>query len=129
MCSYHNLNANKRINKCQKFKFKFFQQIIKKKFQQKMNKDYFKILNVAKKCSDDDIKKAYKKLALKYHPDKNKDPKAEEKFKEVVEAYEFLSDPIRKEIFQRFYQEGLIKTGIHFQLRIYEPILLTKVDL
>ena len=79
-----------------------------------MNKDYFKILNVAKKCTDDDIKKAYRKLALKYHPDKNKDPKAEEKFKEVVEAYEFLSDPIKKEIFQRFYQEGFIKTGSFF---------------
>ena len=57
-----------------------------------MGKDYYKILGVDKKATDDELKKAYRKLALKYHPDKNQDPGAEEKFKEIAEAYEVLSD-------------------------------------
>lgn len=57
-----------------------------------MGKDYYAILGVSRKATDDEIKKAYRKLALKYHPDKNKSPGAEEKFKEVAEAYEVLSD-------------------------------------
>lgn len=57
-----------------------------------MAKDYYKILGVDKKASLAAIKKAYKKLALKYHPDKNKESGSEEKFKEIAEAYEVLSD-------------------------------------
>ena len=53
-----------------------------------MGRDYYKILGIDKNANDDDIKKAYKKMALKYHPDKNKSPGAEAKFKEVAEAYE-----------------------------------------
>lgn len=55
-------------------------------------KDYYKILGVDKKSSDDDIKKSYKKLAKKYHPDINKEKDAEKKFKDISEAYEVLSD-------------------------------------
>lgn len=72
-----------------------------------MGKDYYKILGLAKGASDEDIKKSYRKLALKFHPDKNKDPGAEEKFKEVAEAYEILSDPKKKEIFDKYGEEGL----------------------
>jgi DnaJ-class molecular chaperone len=72
-----------------------------------MGKDYYKTLNLVKGASDDDIKKAYRKLALKYHPDKNKEPGAEEKFKEVAEAYEILSDPKKKEIYDKYGEEGL----------------------
>ena len=57
-----------------------------------MGKDYYKTLGVSRTASEDEIKKAYRKLALKYHPDKNKDPGSEDKFKEIAEAYEVLSD-------------------------------------
>ena len=61
-------------------------------------KDYYKILDIDKKADKTTIKEAYKKLALKYHPDKNKENKeaAEEKFKEISEAYEVLSDEKKK---------------------------------
>lgn len=61
-------------------------------------KDYYKTLGVERKATQDDIKKAFRKLAMKYHPDQNKDNKqAEEKFKEINEAYEVLSDPKKRE--------------------------------
>ncbi|CAG9828369.1 unnamed protein product [Diabrotica balteata] len=72
-----------------------------------MGKDYYKILNIQRGASDDDIKKAYRKLALKYHPDKNKAAGAEEKFKEVAEAYEVLSDKKKREIYDKYGEEGL----------------------
>lgn len=61
-----------------------------------MRKDYYKILGVEKSSPDDVIKKAYRKLALKYHPDKNPTKEAEEKFKEISEAYDTLSDPKKR---------------------------------
>jgi DnaJ family protein B protein 5 len=54
-----------------------------------MGKDYYKVLGVSRTATDDELKKAYRKMALKYHPDKNCDPGAEEKFKEIAEV---LSD-------------------------------------
>jgi curved DNA-binding protein len=65
-------------------------------------KDYYKILGVNKSASQDDIKKAYRKLALKYHPDKNQGNKtAEEKFKEITEANEVLSDPEKRKQYDK----------------------------
>ncbi|NP_001087928.1 DnaJ heat shock protein family (Hsp40) member B4 S homeolog [Xenopus laevis] len=72
-----------------------------------MGKDYYSILGIEKGASEDDIKKAYRKQALKWHPDKNKSAHAEEKFKEIAEAYEVLSDPKKKEVYDQFGEEGL----------------------
>jgi len=72
-----------------------------------MGKNYYKILGISRTASEDDIKKAYRKLALKYHPDKNKAPGAEERFKEVAEAYEVLSDKRKRDIFDQYGEEGL----------------------
>lgn len=72
-----------------------------------MGKDYYDILGIKKGASEDDIKKAYRKQALRFHPDKNKSPGAEEKFKEIAEAYDVLSDPKKKDIYDRFGEEGL----------------------
>jgi curved DNA-binding protein len=67
-----------------------------------MNKDYYAILGVSKDASDNDIKKAYRKLALKYHPDKNPSDKgAEDKFKEIAEAYSILSDKDKRAAYDR----------------------------
>lgn len=67
------------------------------------SKDYYQILGLQKGASDDDIKKAFRKLAIQYHPDKNKgDKEAEEKFKEVNEAYQVLSDPEKKAQYDQF---------------------------
>lgn len=72
-----------------------------------MGKDYYKILGINKGASEDEIKKGYRKMALKYHPDKNKSPGAEEKFKEIAEAYDVLSDKNKREIYDKYGEEGL----------------------
>uniref|UniRef100_T1D480 J domain-containing protein n=1 Tax=Psorophora albipes TaxID=869069 RepID=T1D480_9DIPT len=72
-----------------------------------MGKDFYKVLGVSRTASDDEIKKAYRKLALKYHPDKNKSPQAEERFKEVAEAYEVLSDKKKRDVYDQYGEEGL----------------------
>ena len=77
-----------------------------------MNKDYYKVLGVGRDTPPDEIKKAFRKLALKHHPDRNPgDREAEERFKEAAEAYEVLSDPEKKGIYDRYGHEGLRGTG------------------
>ena len=72
-----------------------------------MSKDYYKILEVDRNATPDDIKKSYRKLAIKYHPDKNNgDKAAEEKFKEVSEAYDILSNEEKKSQYDRFGSVG-----------------------
>ena len=71
-------------------------------------RDYYEILGVAKNVSADEIKKAYRKVAMQYHPDRNPGDKgAEEKFKEAAEAYEILSDPDKKAQYDRYGHAGL----------------------
>ncbi len=72
-------------------------------------KDYYKILGISRDASKDELKKAYRKLARKYHPDVSKEANAEEKFKEVGEAYEALKDPEKRAQYDQFgsnYQNG-----------------------
>jgi len=69
-------------------------------------KDLYSLLNVTKECDKTEIKKSYKKLAFEYHPDKNKDPDAPEKFKEISEAYEILTNPKKKDIYDKFGYEA-----------------------
>ncbi len=71
-------------------------------------RDYYEVLGVSKNASEDEIKKAYRKMAIKYHPDKNPDNKeAEEKFKEAAEAYEVLSDKDKRAKYDRFGHSGM----------------------
>lgn len=77
-------------------------------------KDYYSVLGVNKSSSPEEIKKAYRKLALQYHPDRNKGNKAsEEKFKEVTKAYEVLSDPQKKQTYDQ-YGEAAFEQGNPF---------------
>lgn len=72
-----------------------------------MGKDFYKILGLNKNSSADEIKKAYKKMALKYHPDKNKTPEAVEMFQLINQANEILSNPEKKETYDNFGEAGL----------------------
>ena len=77
-------------------------------------RDYYEVLGVAKNAGEDDIKRAYRRLALKFHPDRNpNDAEAEKNFKEAAEAYEVLSDPEKRTRYDRFGHQGLSGTGFH----------------
>ena len=75
-------------------------------------RDYYDVLGVGRNADADEIKKAYRKSALKYHPDKNPgDKESEDKFKEATEAYEVLSDSEKRDIYDRFGHNGLKGAG------------------
>jgi molecular chaperone DnaJ len=77
-------------------------------------RDYYEVLGVSRGCGPEDIKRAYRRMALKHHPDKNpNDPEAEKKFKECAEAYEVLSDPEKRQRYDRYGHEGLRGVGMH----------------
>lgn len=87
-----------------------------------MARDYYQVLGISKTSSEDEIKQAFRKLAMQYHPDRNKSPDAEEKFKEINEAYAVLSDPQKRkqydaygpEQFNQHYSEQDIFRGFDF---------------
>ena len=70
-------------------------------------RDYYEVLGLARSANDDEIKRTYRRLAKKYHPDRNRgDKSAEDKFKEVQEAYEVLNDAKKRELYDRFGHSG-----------------------
>uniref|UniRef100_U5EYH9 Putative dnaj protein n=1 Tax=Corethrella appendiculata TaxID=1370023 RepID=U5EYH9_9DIPT len=81
--------------------------------------DYYKVLEISKTATEAEIKKAYKKLALKWHPDKNPDNPEESnrKFKEISEAYEVLSDEKKRRIYDQYGKEGLVGNTDRYQSR------------
>ena len=75
-------------------------------------RDYYDVLGVGRSANNDELKKAYRKLALKYHPDKNPgNQDAEDRFKEAAEAYEVLQDPQKRNIYDQFGHQGLEGSG------------------
>lgn len=79
------------------------------------NRDFYEVLGVSKNASADEIKRAYRKLALEYHPDRNRTKDASSKFKEVSRAYEVLSDPQKKQAYDQFGHAAFAQEGAGFQ--------------
>ncbi|KAL3515528.1 hypothetical protein ACH5RR_022430 [Cinchona calisaya] len=77
------------------------------RFTVRAEQDYYAILGVSKNASKSEIKSAYRKLARNYHPDVNKEPGAEQKFKQISNAYEVLSDDEKRSIYDRYGEAGL----------------------
>ena len=75
-------------------------------------RDYYEVLGVQRNASNDEIKDAYRKLAMQYHPDRNKSPGAEEKFKEISEAYAVLSDDQKRQQYDTLAIQVLIKDTV-----------------
>ncbi len=75
-------------------------------------RDYYEVLGLQRGASEADVKKAYRRLAMKHHPDRNPDPASEEKFKEASEAYEVLSDQAKKNTYDQFGHAGLDANGM-----------------
>src|SRR5271157_3357714 len=71
------------------------------------SRDYYEVLGVPKGAAKEQVKDAYRKLALQYHPDRNKSPEAEEKFKEITEAYAVLSDDEKRNQYDAYGKEGV----------------------
>ncbi|MGB6648280.1 MAG: DnaJ domain-containing protein, partial [Bacteroidota bacterium] len=77
-------------------------------------RDYYEVMGVPRNANQDDIKKAYRKLALQHHPDRNPgDKQAEEKFKLAAEAYEVLSDPTKRQRYDQYGHAGMKGTDFH----------------
>ena len=85
-------------------------------------RDYYEVLGVERNVADEEIKRAYRKLAVKFHPDKNpEDPHAEEKFKELGEAYDVLMDPDKRAAYDRFGHAAFAQGGAGFGGGFHDP--------
>ena len=73
--------------------------------------EYYRLLGVSRDAPEADIKKAYRKLAMEYHPDRNREHGAEEKFKEITEAYQVLCDPQKRALYDRYGKAGVERGG------------------
>ena len=71
------------------------------------DQDYYTLLGVARNASEEDVRRAFRRKAMEYHPDRNKNPDAEEKFKEINEAYQVLSDSKKRAQYDRFGKAGV----------------------
>lgn len=88
-------------------------------------KDYYKILNVAKTASSADIKRAYRKLSLKYHPDKNPSPDAAQKFAEIAQAYDVLSDAEKRQAYDRGGEDAVKQQEQRSVFTLYGIVFLS----
>ncbi|TPR54104.1 molecular chaperone DnaJ [Metamycoplasma neophronis] len=82
-------------------------------------RDYYEVLGISKNATEKEIKSAYRKLAMQYHPDRNKEPGAEEKFKEASEAYEVLSDPEKRKKYDQFGHGAFDQNFFHYSEDIF----------
>ena len=93
------------------------------------DKDYYKILEISREATEEEIKKSYRRIAMQYHPDRNPGNKeAEERFKIASEAYEVLRDPQKREVYDRYGIEGLKGSGFT-GFRGFEDIFTTFGDI
>ena len=92
-------------------------------------RDYYEVLGLDRKASDDDIKRAFKRLAIKYHPDRNKDPDAGEKFQEINEAYQVLSDPAKRQAYDAGGFEAVLLVAVLVKASIHLVVLVLVLTL
>ncbi len=85
--------------------------------------DYYSILGVSHDASSEDIKRAYRRLAMEYHPDRNPSPEAEEKFKQISEAYQVLSDPDKRRVYDRGGHSMFDFDFFHSPFDIFESVM------
>jgi len=89
-------------------------------------RDYYEVLGVSRTATSDELKTAFRTLARKYHPDVNKEPDAEEKFKEINEAYAVLSDAEKRRVYDQYGQAGLNGAGGAAGAGVFSPMQNTE---